>query len=179
MRNTFDVAAIALLKQISHLPVIADPSHAAGHRDLVPALARIAVAAGADGLLVEVHPNPDKAWSDGEQSLDFAGFDDMMADLDPYLALRAGLTQRERVCRGARRRSRGPWRLLDEIPGQSAGDCRVDCIADSGLRLLRPTRRRLRIGADIIVTAAPVYEPLAALRGRRALSQGRATAAGS
>jgi 3-deoxy-7-phosphoheptulonate synthase len=89
MRNTFDVAAIALLKQISHLPVIADPSHAAGHRDLVPALARIAVAAGADGLLVEVHPNPDKAWSDGEQSLDFAGFDAMMNDLQPWLDLRA------------------------------------------------------------------------------------------
>jgi 3-deoxy-7-phosphoheptulonate synthase len=88
MRNTFDAAAIALLKQVSHLPVIADPSHAAGRRDLVPALARIAVAAGADGLLVEVHPNPDKAWSDGAQSLDFAGFDEMMADLDPYLALR-------------------------------------------------------------------------------------------
>jgi 3-deoxy-7-phosphoheptulonate synthase len=89
MRNTFDVAAIALLKQISHLPVIADPSHAAGHRDLVPALARIAVAAGSDGLLVEVHPNPDKAWSDGEQSLDFAGFDAMMNDLQPWLELRA------------------------------------------------------------------------------------------
>jgi 3-deoxy-7-phosphoheptulonate synthase len=87
-RNTFDVAAIALLKQISHLPVIADPSHAAGHRDLVPALSRIAVAAGADGLIVEVHPDPDKAWSDGEQSLDFDGFDEMMASLDPYLALR-------------------------------------------------------------------------------------------
>jgi 3-deoxy-7-phosphoheptulonate synthase len=89
MRNTFDVAAIALLKQISHLPVIADPSHAAGHRDLVPALARIAVAAGSDGLLVEVHPNPAKAWSDGEQSLDFAGFDAMMNDLQPWLDLRA------------------------------------------------------------------------------------------
>jgi len=88
MRNTFDVAAIALLKQISHLPVIADPSHAAGHRELVPALARIAVAAGADGLLVEVHPNPDKAWSDGDQSLDFAGFDAMMYGLKPWLALR-------------------------------------------------------------------------------------------
>src|SRR5271157_440401 len=88
MRNTFDAASIALLKQISHLPVIADPSHAAGRRNLVPMLARIAVAAGADGLLVEVHPNPDKAWSDGEQSLDFAGFDKMMADLKPYLALR-------------------------------------------------------------------------------------------
>jgi 3-deoxy-7-phosphoheptulonate synthase len=86
-RNTFDVTAIALLKQVSHLPVIADPSHAAGHRDLVPALARIAVAADADGLLVEVHPDPNKAWSDGEQSLDFAGFDEMMAMLDPYLAL--------------------------------------------------------------------------------------------
>jgi 3-deoxy-7-phosphoheptulonate synthase len=88
MRNTFDVGAIALLKLISHLPVIADPSHAAGHRELVPALARIAVAADADGLLVEVHPHPDKAWSDGEQSLDFNGFDIMMASLDPFLALR-------------------------------------------------------------------------------------------
>ena len=100
MRNTFDAAAIVLLKQASHLPVIADPSHAAGHRNLVPPLARIAVAAGADGLLVEVHPNPDKAWSDGEQSLDFAGFDGMMADLEPYLALRER-PQRERV---------QPWR---------------------------------------------------------------------
>jgi len=87
-RNTFDIAAIALLKQISHLPVIADPSHAAGHRELVPALARIAVASGADGLLVEVHPNPDKAWSNGEQSLDFAGFDAMMYELEPWLEVR-------------------------------------------------------------------------------------------
>jgi 3-deoxy-7-phosphoheptulonate synthase len=87
-RNTFDVAAIALLKQISHLPVIADPSHASGHRDLVPALARIAVAAQADGLIVEVHPDPDKAWSDGEQSLDYDAFDEMMASIEPYLALR-------------------------------------------------------------------------------------------
>lgn len=88
MRNTFDVAAIALFKLISHLPVIADPSHACGHRDLVPALARIGVAAGADGLLVEVHPNPEDAWSDGEQSLDFAEFDEMMSMLEPYIALR-------------------------------------------------------------------------------------------
>jgi 3-deoxy-7-phosphoheptulonate synthase len=96
-RNTFDVAAIALLKQISHLPVIADPSHAAGHRDLVPALARIAVAAGADGLIVEVHPDPDKAWSDGEQSLDFDGFDEMMDDLNPWLELRAQKLSRRRL----------------------------------------------------------------------------------
>jgi 3-deoxy-7-phosphoheptulonate synthase len=88
-RNTFDVAAIALLKQISHLPVIADPSHAAGRRELVPALARIAVAAEADGLIVEVHPDPDTAWSDGEQTLDFPAFDAMMTSLEPYIALRA------------------------------------------------------------------------------------------
>ncbi len=88
-RNTFDVTAIALLKQISHLPVIADPSHAAGYRELVPALARIAVVADADGLLVEVHPHPDKAWSDADQTLDFPGFDEMMASLEPYIALRA------------------------------------------------------------------------------------------
>jgi 3-deoxy-7-phosphoheptulonate synthase len=87
MRNTFDAAGIALLKQVTHLPVIADPSHAAGHRQLVPSLARIGVAAGADGLIVEVHPDPDRAWSDGEQSLDFAEFDTMMADLAPWIAL--------------------------------------------------------------------------------------------
>ena len=97
MRNTFDVAAIALLKHISHLPVIADPSHAAGHRELVPALARIAVAGGADGLLVEVHPHPEKAWSDGEQSLDFAGFDAMMDGLEPWLAARALELERREI----------------------------------------------------------------------------------
>ena len=88
LRNTFDVAAIALLKHISHLPVIADPSHGCGHRGLVPALARIGVAAGSDGLIVEVHPNPEKAWSDGEQSLNFDEFEGMMAMLEPYIALR-------------------------------------------------------------------------------------------
>jgi 3-deoxy-7-phosphoheptulonate synthase len=92
LRNTFDVAAIALLKLVSHLPVIADPSHACGHRELVPALARIGVAAGADGLLVEVHPDPDKAWSDGDQSLTFAEFDGMMASLEPFIAMRGEFT---------------------------------------------------------------------------------------
>ena len=87
LRNTFDAAGIALLKQITHLPVIADPSHACGHRDLVPLLARIGLAAGADGIIVEVHPDPDKALSDGEQSLDFAAFDAMMANLEPWIAL--------------------------------------------------------------------------------------------
>ena len=87
-RNTFDVAAVPVLKTVSHLPVIVDPSHAAGVRALVPVLARAAVVVGADGLLVEVHPQPDKAASDGEQSLTFEQFDAMMADLDPYLSLR-------------------------------------------------------------------------------------------
>jgi len=92
LRNTFDVATIVLLKHISHLPVIGDPSHACGYRELVPGLARVGAAAGADGLIVEVHPTPEKAWSDGEQSLDFSEFDEMMASLNPYIALRGAAT---------------------------------------------------------------------------------------
>ncbi|HTW82175.1 MAG TPA: 3-deoxy-7-phosphoheptulonate synthase [Terracidiphilus sp.] len=88
MRNTLDAASIALMKQVSHLPVIADPSHATGCRALVPAAARIGIAAGADGIIVEVHPDPDTAWSDGDQSLDFAEFDKMMVSLAPWIALR-------------------------------------------------------------------------------------------
>ena len=88
LRNTFDAGAIALLKHISHLPVIADPSHACGCRELVPALARIGVAAGADGIIVEVHPDPEKAWSDGEQSLSFDEFAETMVSLEPYIWLR-------------------------------------------------------------------------------------------
>jgi 3-deoxy-7-phosphoheptulonate synthase len=87
-RNTLDIAAVAVLKMVSHLPVIVDPSHAAGVRCLVPILSRAAAAVGADGLLVEVHPMPSKALSDGEQSLDFREFREMMDDLQPYLALR-------------------------------------------------------------------------------------------
>jgi len=86
-RNTLDISAIPVLKTVSHLPVIADPSHAAGVRCLVPILARAAVAVGADGLLVEVHPSPEAALSDGEQSLTFREFRDMMDDLQPYLAI--------------------------------------------------------------------------------------------
>jgi len=107
LRNTFDVAAIALIKQVSHLPIIADPSHAAGASELVPALARIAVAAGADGIIVEVHPKPEEAWSDGEQSLDFDAFDAMMESLEPYLALRGpALHERQLARRGVALRPR-------------------------------------------------------------------------
>ena len=87
-RNTLDIAAVPVLKMVSHLPVIVDPSHAAGVRCLVPILSRAAAAVDADGLLVEVHPTPDKALSDGEQSLNFREFREMMDDLQPYLALR-------------------------------------------------------------------------------------------
>ena len=87
-RNTFDIAAIVVLKQIARLPVIADPSHAAGHRQFVAPLARTAVAAGADGMIVEVHPHPERAWSDGEQSLTLEEFEAMMEDLRPWCELR-------------------------------------------------------------------------------------------
>jgi 3-deoxy-7-phosphoheptulonate synthase len=83
-RNTFDLAAIPVLKRETHLPVIADPSHAGGYRDLVAPLAFAAVAAGADGLMVEVHPRPAEALSDGDQSLDFAEFSELMRRLAPF-----------------------------------------------------------------------------------------------
>ncbi len=77
-RFTFDVNAIALVKRLSHLPVLGDPSHGTGHWYLVEPVALAAVAAGADGLLIEVHPNPDKALSDGAQSLTFENFEQLM-----------------------------------------------------------------------------------------------------
>ncbi len=77
-RNTLDVAAVPVLKEISHLPVIVDPSHATGHARYVPAAALAAVAAGADGLIVEVHPDPRHALSDGQQSLTPSAFDALM-----------------------------------------------------------------------------------------------------
>jgi len=86
-RNTLDIAAVPVVKTVSHLPIIVDPSHAAGVRSLVPVLARAAAVVGADGLIVEVHPSPEKAMSDGDQSLTFDQFRHMMADLEPYLEL--------------------------------------------------------------------------------------------
>jgi 3-deoxy-7-phosphoheptulonate synthase len=79
-RNIFDLSAIAVVHGLSHLPIIADPSHGTGHRDMVTPMARAAVAAGADGLLVEVHPSPDRALSDGAQSLYPEQFDRMMKE---------------------------------------------------------------------------------------------------
>jgi 3-deoxy-7-phosphoheptulonate synthase len=81
MRNTFDLAAVALARDLSHLPVIADPSHGTGKQSLIAAVSRAAVAVGADGLIIEVHPCPERALSDGPQSLDFAGFEKVMRAL--------------------------------------------------------------------------------------------------
>ena len=80
-RNTFDVSAIPVVKKLSHLPIVADPSHGAGRRDMVAPMARAAVAAGVDGLIIEVHHDPDRALSDGAQSMFPAQFDRVMAEL--------------------------------------------------------------------------------------------------
>ena len=81
LRNTLDLAAVALVKELTHLPIIVDPSHATGKRSIIPACARAALAIGADGVIVEVHPEPEKAWSDGAQSLTFENFADLMSGL--------------------------------------------------------------------------------------------------
>jgi len=86
-RNTCDISSVPVLNELTHLPVIVDPSHAAGRQSLVPALCRAAVAIGADGLLVEVHPCPEKAMSDGAQSLNLSQFRSMMQELKPYLQI--------------------------------------------------------------------------------------------
>ncbi|MFC1929910.1 3-deoxy-7-phosphoheptulonate synthase [Chloroflexota bacterium] len=83
VRFSMDISSVPVLKKVSHLPVIVDPSHAAGHHSLVPAIAKAAVAAGADGLLIEVHPNPKEALVDGLQSLTPGNFAKLMAELKP------------------------------------------------------------------------------------------------
>ncbi len=90
-RNTLDVSAIPVIKRESHLPIIVDPSHAGGDADLVAPLAFAAIAAGADGLIIEVHPDPESALSDGDQSLTLPAFDALMARIGPFV-LAAGRT---------------------------------------------------------------------------------------
>jgi 3-deoxy-7-phosphoheptulonate synthase len=84
-RNTLDLAAVAVAKKESHLPVIVDPSQGCGRADLVPMLCRGAVAIGADGLLIEVHPFPAEALSDGQQQVDFEVFTQIISELQPFL----------------------------------------------------------------------------------------------
>src|SRR5689334_19547425 len=86
-RNTCDIAVVPLLNEMTHLPVILDPSHATGKRSIVPAVARAGVAIGADGLIIEVHPCPEKAVSDGAQSLTLDQFRTMMKELKPFIEL--------------------------------------------------------------------------------------------
>lgn len=85
LRNTLDLAAVALVKEMTHLPVIVDPSHATGKRSLISATAKAALAIGADGVIVEVHPQPEIALSDKEQQLTFQGFAEMMRNLQSPL----------------------------------------------------------------------------------------------
>jgi 3-deoxy-7-phosphoheptulonate synthase len=94
-RNTCDISAVPVLNELTHLPVILDPSHATGKRSLIPALSRAGVAVGADGLIVEVHPCPEKAVSDGAQSLTPADFARMMGELKPYIKLWSEARARE------------------------------------------------------------------------------------
>jgi len=95
-RNTCDIAAVPVLNELTHLPVILDPSHATGKRSLVPAISRAGVAVGADGLILEVHPCPEKAVSDGAQSLTIEGFRQMMEGLQPYIRLWKAAREQER-----------------------------------------------------------------------------------
>ena len=80
-RNTLDILAVPALKELTHLPVIVDPSHSTGKSSLVPAASKAALAAGADGLMIEVHPDPPSSYSDGDQSIDIPTFDKLMKDL--------------------------------------------------------------------------------------------------
>lgn len=84
-RNTLDIQAVPVMQKYTHLPIVIDPSHASGHWDLVTPMARAAVAAGADGIMVEVHPRPEEAFSDGAQSLKPKRFEDMMKQLAPLM----------------------------------------------------------------------------------------------
>ncbi len=86
-RNTLDINAVPVLNDLSHLPIILDPAHATGKRKLIPPLTRAAAAVGADGIMIEIHPDPERAWSDGAQSLTFEQFKQTIYDLKPYVEL--------------------------------------------------------------------------------------------
>jgi 3-deoxy-7-phosphoheptulonate synthase len=99
-RNTLDIQAVPVLNELTHLPVLLDPAHSSGKRSIIPALCCASVAVGADGVMVEVHPKPEAAWSDGPQSLTFSDFEKLMKTIQPYVGLwresRAQLTMLSR-----------------------------------------------------------------------------------
>ena len=113
-RNTTDINAVPVIKQMSHLPVVVDPSHGTGKWEYVTAVARAGIAAGADGLIVEVHPHPEDAWSDGAQSLKPERFAQLVT---------AGWLRHRRANTPARRSGRLAWR---SSPGDVAGGGRLD-----------------------------------------------------
>ena len=84
-RNTLDLNAVPALKGMTHLPVVVDPSHGTGRKDLILPMAKAAIAAGADGLMIEIHPKPEEAYSDGPQSLTPAEFEHLMQEIKPYV----------------------------------------------------------------------------------------------
>jgi 3-deoxy-7-phosphoheptulonate synthase len=86
-RNTLDLSAVPVLKKLTHLPIVVDPSHGTGHWDLVVPMAKAAVAAGADGLMIEMHPKPEEAFSDGAQSLKPKRFRQLMDEIAPFLKI--------------------------------------------------------------------------------------------
>ena len=89
-RNTLDLSAVPVIKNKSHLPIIVDPSHGTGVREYVAPMARAAIASGCDGLMIEVHPEPSKALSDGPQSLTLEQFDNLCGELKPMLSFSGG-----------------------------------------------------------------------------------------
>jgi len=122
-RNTLDVAAIPVLRGETHLPVIVDPSHASGRADLVAPLAYAAIAAGADGLIVEVHPRPATARSDGDQSLSLTGFADLMRGLAPFAAAAGRTLVQQPKARAEVRALKGrpgPWGVLKDAQAAEA-----------------------------------------------------------
>jgi 3-deoxy-7-phosphoheptulonate synthase len=90
LRNTMDLAAVSLARELSHLPVIADPSHGTGRTSLIAPVSRAAIGAGADGLMIEVHPCPERALSDGAQSLTLEQFEQVMAEIQQPMRAIAG-----------------------------------------------------------------------------------------
>lgn len=158
-RNTLDLNTVAVLKRRTHLPVIVDPSHGTGRRELVTPLAKAAAAVGADGLLIEVHHDPDSALSDGAQSLTTELFAELMRDLVGYLALEG--------------RTLGPLsRLADAGPLQAYRD-RIDEVDDLLVRLLHERAGLgVRVGRVKEATGRAILAP-----DREAQVVGRATAA--
>jgi 3-deoxy-7-phosphoheptulonate synthase len=142
-RNTLDLNAVAVLKSLTHLPVIVDPSHGTGRRDLIAPLSKAAAAVGADGLIIEVHPNPDAALSDGAQSITPAAFAELMRDLVGVLALDG----RTLACPDARGGTRPMAAYRDRI--DSIDEAIVDLLNERAELALRLGRIKGAMGAPV------------------------------